>query len=76
MNKLLKNILVFRTNLESEEALETVRPFLDDHPQIMRWNVDHWDIDKVLRIETDWLAPYAVIQLVQNAGFHCEELPD
>lgn len=76
MNKLLKDILVFRTNLESEEALETIRPLLDDHPQIMRWNVDHWDVDKVLRVEANSLAPHAVIQLVQKAGFDCEELPD
>ena len=76
MNKLLKDILVFRTNLESEEALDTIRPILDDHPQIMRWNVDHWDIDKVLRVEATSLTPHTVIQLVQEAGFDCEELPD
>lgn len=76
MNKLLKDILVFRTNLESEEALDTIRPLLNDHPQIMRWNVDHWDIDKVLRVEANSLAPRAVIQIVQDAGFDCEELPD
>ncbi|MEJ7769879.1 MAG: hypothetical protein WKF70_09555 [Chitinophagaceae bacterium] len=76
MNTIINDILVFKTNLASEEALDSIRPILDDHPQIMRWNVDHWDIDKVLRVVTNSLAPHTVIEMVRQAGFVCEELPD
>lgn len=70
-------ILVFKTNLESEEKVETVRPILDEHPEIVRWNIDQWDVDKVLRIETrDSSSPYKIIEMIRNIGFDCDELPD
>jgi hypothetical protein len=76
MNQLEKEILVFKTDLESEERLETIKPFLDEHPGIIKWNVDKHDIDKVLRIESKNISSADVINLVQKAGFVCEELPD
>ena len=45
-------ILVFKTNLETHEGVQAVRPVLDEHPEILKWNIDQWDIDNVLRIET------------------------
>jgi hypothetical protein len=76
MSQLEKEILVFRTDLESDERLEIVKPFLDTHPGIIRWNVDRHDIDKVLRIESENVSPDDVIKLLQEAGCLCEELPD
>ena len=76
MNQFEKEILVFKTDLESEERLEIIRPFLDEHPGIIKWNVDKHDIDKVLRIESKNISSADVINLVQKAGFVCEELPD
>lgn len=76
MNKQIK-ILVFKTNLETEEGIRAVSTVLDDHPQILRWNVDQWDIDNVLRVEAyDASSPGAIIDLVRNVGFICDELPD
>ena len=71
-----KEILVFKTDLESEERLEAVKPFLDTHPGILRWTVDRHDIDKVLRIESENVSAGDVIGLLQQGGFLCEELPD
>ena len=71
-----KEILVFKTDLESEERLEAVKPFLDKHPGIFRWTVDRHDIDKVLRIESANVSADDVIDLLQQEGFLCEELPD
>jgi hypothetical protein len=34
------------------------------------------DIDKVLRVEAESNNPNEIINLVQTAGFECEELPD
>lgn len=76
MNQLEKEILVFKTDLESQEGLNKVGPFLDSHPGIIKWNVDKHDVDKVLRIESKDVAAGDVINLLQEAGFFCEELPD
>jgi len=76
MNQMEKEILVFKTDLEWEERLESVKPFLDRHPGILRWTVDRYDIDKVLRIESENVSVDEVIDLLQQEGFQCEELPD
>ena len=76
MNQVEKEILVFKTDLESDERLEAVKPFLDKHPGILRWTVDRHDIDKVLRIESENVSADDVIGLLQQEGFLCEELPD
>ena len=76
MDQIEKEILVFKTDLESDERLEAVKPFLDKHPGILRWTVDRHDIDKVLRIESENVSVDDVIGLLQQEGFLCEELPD
>ena len=76
MNQFEKEILVFKTDLASDERLEVVKPVLDKHPGILRWNVDRHDIDKVLRIESENVRPDDVIKLLNEAGCLCEELPD
>lgn len=70
-------ILVFKTNLQTEEGIRAVSAVLDDHPDILRWNVDQWDIDNVLRIEAcEPSSPSLFMDIIRNAGFDCDELPD
>lgn len=75
-NETLSAILVFKTNICEESDLQKVAPFLTHEPGILKWNVDRADVDHVLRIETDKLSTLHVCQLVQRAGFWCEELLD
>lgn len=70
------DILIFKTNIRSAGDLKKVRPVLDAHPSISRWNVDTGDIDKVLRIESTALTVDDVNALILQTGFHCEELQD
>lgn len=70
------DILIFRTNIRSARDLLKVKPLLDDHPSISKWNVDTSDVDKVLRIEATALTIEEVNQLILQAGYHCEELED
>jgi hypothetical protein len=72
----LSHILVFKTNIASHSDVEKVAFLLDEHDDIIRWNVDCEDIDKVLRIEGDQLEAHDVIRIVQAMGYECEELPD
>ena len=67
---------LFKTNILTDEDVEKIRWVLTSESNITRWNIDRDDIDKVLRIECDQLQPDAVIRLLRNAGFECEELPD
>ena len=69
-------VLVLKTNIRYKKHLKEVAPLLDSQQNIFRWNVDLQDRDKVLRIESAALPINDVIQLIQNAGFHCEELAD
>lgn len=73
---LYSEVLVFKTNILSDEDVEKIGLVLASESNITRWNIDRDDIDKVLRIECDQLDPEAIIRMLRDAGFECEELPD
>jgi hypothetical protein len=75
-NKNNMEILVFKTNLRFNKDLSKINPLINDEKRIKKWNVDRSDIDKVLRIESNNLMPEEVIQLIETAGYRCEELTD
>lgn len=74
--EILSEILVFKTNVLTDKDFETISRLLALEKRIIRWSIDREDIDKVLRIESDQLDSFAVIQLLRDADFLCEELPD
>ncbi|MEO5591630.1 MAG: hypothetical protein ABIR15_19905 [Chitinophagaceae bacterium] len=67
-------VLILKTNIRYKKQVKTVASLLDGQGNISRWNIDLNDIDKVLRIEADDMELTEVVQLIQEAGFHCEEL--
>ncbi len=69
-------VLVFKTNINRKKDVRTVTPLLNACSGITRWNVDLSDIDNVLRIEATHSDCGAVIELVNRAGYACEELTD
>jgi hypothetical protein len=69
-------VWVFKTNIRFKKDLLLIAPLLDRTSAILNWNVDRSDVDKVLRIESLHLQAQEIIGLVQQAGYHCEELPD
>jgi len=75
-NKSINDILVFKTNIRYKKQINVVRSYIESEPQIIKWNVDLHDIDKILRIESLDLQPAFVEDLVQRAGYYCEELKD
>lgn len=70
------DILVFKTNISTEQDIQQIARVLNNDSRIQRWNVDNGDVDCVLRIQTDCLTCNTVIELIQHAGYTCEELPD
>ncbi|MEO6329991.1 MAG: hypothetical protein ABIO55_13730 [Ginsengibacter sp.] len=76
MNDKATNIFVFKTNIRYKKHISAVRSRIEAEPQIIKWNVDLHDIDKILRIESLDLQPAIVEDLVRKAGYYCEELKD
>jgi hypothetical protein len=69
-------VLVFRTNINRKSDVKSVSRLFDTKDEILKWNVDLSDIDHVLRIEATHSDCAAVIALVTQAGYMCEELTD
>ena len=69
-------VLVFKTNICSDEEVQKIANVLASEKKIIRWNIDREDVDNVLRIECAQLHPIAIANRLSDAGFECEELPD
>ncbi len=70
----MNNILIFKTNICSEEERSRIAAALDTCEGIQRWNVDLKDSDYVLRIDTPTLCSEHIIALVSSHGYECSEL--
>jgi hypothetical protein len=70
------HILIFKTNIESDDAHKEIHALLSTQEFILDWNIDKEDIDKVLRIESKINNTNDIINTISKAGFICEELPD
>lgn len=69
----MQNVLVFKTNIQSDEDLHAVKQIMYTFG-ILDWNVDREDIDCVLRVVSDQLSETQMIAHITAAGFICEEL--
>ena len=70
------DILVFKTNLRRKKDLKRISGSINKEPRIRMWNVDTADRDKVLRIESVNISVHDIINIIEQAGYQCEELPD
>lgn len=69
-------ILVFKTNIYDRTSAERAGQLLDAYDDILKWNFDLWDIDKVLRVEAHSDCSDTIIQCLSDAGFYCATLED
>jgi hypothetical protein len=67
-------ILVFATNVNTRQEVESLRPCLNLLPGIHRWNFDLDDCDRVLRVETLSTRAEAIRNTLSDQGFFCTEL--
>ena len=70
------NILIFKTNIRHKKDLGVIKAFLSGDESIVQWNVDRDDTDKILRVVSTSNNPVEIIKTINEAGYHCEELPD
>ena len=73
------NVLVFQTNINSDERIHRVACRLCKlqarcADAVCKWSIDLEDCDNVLRIETKTLTETDVIRLLTNAGLQCTPL--
>ncbi len=69
------NILIFKTNIRSQQKLNRIKQVINKHSVIWDWSVDIEDIDHVLRIEaSEKLKEKDVIDMIRTCGFNCEVL--
>lgn len=70
-------ILIFKTDINSKEKMNILKPVFNKYPVITSWSVDTDDIDNVLRIVSpEKLGENDIILLMNTCGFYCEVLPD
>lgn len=70
----IDHIIICKTNIRTDWDRQKVKDCLDNHPEILQWNIDQHDIDCVLRVISTTLNGTAVISLIQQHGFDCAEL--
>ncbi|MEO8763551.1 MAG: hypothetical protein ABI416_04655 [Ginsengibacter sp.] len=70
------NILIFKTNIRFKKDLGIVKPLLSAYKSVIQWNVDRDDADKILRVVSTSSDTTGIIKTINEAGYHCEELPD
>ena len=56
--------------------VQQLKPFLNNLVQLSKWNFDLEDCDKILRVDSPIEIAEAVIKLLRDKDFYCEELQD
>lgn len=74
LHTIAMEVLVFKTNLRYKKQVNALKQYMNNLQGILRWNVDLYDNDKILRIESQDLCPRKVEDTLKDAGFYCEEL--
>jgi hypothetical protein len=68
------DVLIFKTNIQTDGDQFRIKKTLDNHPLIQQWNIDLEDIDCVLRIESTHLDHKDIMGLLAKNGYYAEEL--
>ena len=72
-----KKLLIFKTDIKTKKKVKSLKPYFDNHSEIIRWTIDLEDIDNVLKIEaTKNLNETTVINQIKTYGFNCNVLED
>lgn len=64
----------FKTNINCSGCVETVRPYLEANSEIVRWEVETSDKDKVLTVETENLSPEIIEETIRRSGYKIEPI--
>lgn len=69
-------LFILKTNIRDARMMKKANALLAYSPEVMDWNIDFEDRDKVLRIEAeDNLEETQVLEIINTWGIKCEALP-
>lgn len=70
-----KRVLVFKTSVRQNQQVEKLKPAMNAlFGKNEKWNFDLEDCDNILRVETHRVSAGAVVGLLNQHGFLCQEL--
>jgi copper chaperone len=61
--------LQFKTNINCGNCVRSVSGFLNDVPNIQKWEVDTENPEKILSVEGEQVTVEEVVEAVEDAGF-------
>lgn len=73
--KKMDRVYVFKTSINTPQDIDKIKDELGRLHFLTKWSFDLEDCDRVFRVETSSEDPVEIIQILQNKGFHCEEMP-
>ena len=68
------NILVFATNIRTNNDKQLISQTLNEISEIHQWNMDQEDIDCVLRVVSKTLSEEEIINILDKHNFNCTPL--
>lgn len=69
-----QNILVFATNIRTNNDKQLISRTLNEISEIYQWNIDQEDIDCVLRIVSNTISEEQIINILDKHNFNCTPL--
>lgn len=69
-------VLVFKTSVETQQHVKSLKPLLDSAAGKGKWNFALDDCDRILRIVSARVNPLTAINLLKKNGYECSELED
>lgn len=66
--------LKFKTNIKCTGCVAKVTPLLNNESEIEKWEVDIFNPEKILTVETRNNDAQKVIEAIEKAGFKAEKL--
>jgi len=66
--------VIFKTNINCNNCIKSVSPFLNELDNIDLWSVDIDNPDKILNVELDDENENAVIEAVKKAGYEIQKI--
>ena len=70
----VKMVSIYKTNVTNKRTASCILMLLKNESRIINANFDLEDIDKILRIVSNYSLSVEVIAIVNTFGFLCEEL--
>lgn len=71
----LNSIHIFKTNIKQIAPNCVIDQTLTNHLDIQQWSIDIEDVDCVLRVVSETLTAHEIMNLINQTGYDCQELP-